>query len=186
MVRGTIASMRALVVGMLGLGLLLSSSKASADTLKIAVVVESEGGLPNAKRLRTALKSTSSTSIVSLSDLAKGESPAAIVTVAVDAQDHVHVLYWDRSGASDLLSAPLPANASHVTAVVRALASAVLKRNLDTLRAARIGGPAVEGRETWDSMAVPGQRLTRRAIHAALARLELVQHRAGRLSLSDF
>jgi hypothetical protein len=78
--------------------------------------------------------------VISLGDLSGAPTqPAAILTVAA-ATRGVHVAYWDHFGRRDSLSAPAPARADQLDAVVLALASALLDRH----RAELTGGVSLE------------------------------------------
>jgi hypothetical protein len=100
----------------------------------IVLVMESSGGVKAASALRSSLNSQKGVRVVSLDDVArKGTEPAAVVTVAAVTNREVHVVYWDRAGRRDALSAPLPARADHLDAVVLALASALIERNRASL-----------------------------------------------------
>lgn len=96
----------------------------------VLLVMESAGGVRAATGLRTSLNSQPGIQVVSLSDLVQKQlRPAAIMTVAAATARAVSVVYWDFAGVRDTLSAPTPARADQLDAVVLALASALLERH---------------------------------------------------------
>jgi len=107
----------------------------------VLLVMESTGGVRAASALRGSLNAHPGVRVISLGDLSSAPTqPAAILTVAAATTRGVHVAYWDHFGRRDSLSAPAPARADQLDAVVLALASALLDRH----RAELTGGVSLE------------------------------------------
>ena len=113
----------------------VTPEKPAAAPAKRAVllVMESAGGLRAASGLRASLNAQPGMQVVSLNEVTQKQlRPVAIVTVAAITAHTVSVVYWgDNNGISDSLSAPTPARADQLDAVVFALASALLERHRD-------------------------------------------------------
>ncbi|HKP64056.1 MAG TPA: hypothetical protein VJV78_45285 [Polyangiales bacterium] len=106
----------------------------------VLLVMESAGGLRAASGLRASLNAQPGMQVVSLQEVTQKQlRPAAIVTVAAVTARTVSVVYWDNTGTSDSLSAPTPARADQLDAVVFALASALLERHRSEWSAERPG-----------------------------------------------
>jgi hypothetical protein len=91
--------------------------------------MEAPGGLRAASAVRKALNEAG-WAVVSLPE-AKRRSlvPDALLTIGAGNLQTVQVVYWERDGASDALSAPSPATAEQQHAVLVALSSALIERH---------------------------------------------------------
>jgi hypothetical protein len=119
---------------------------AAAAQRAVLLVMESAGGLRAATGLRASLNSQPGLQVVSLNDVTQKQlRPAAIVTVAAVSARAVSVVYWDFAGVRDSLSAPTPARADQLDAVVLALASALLERHRSEWSAERPAALAASG-----------------------------------------
>jgi len=87
--------------------------------------------------------------VMALSDVSRAKvQPSVILTVSAVASREVSVVYWDLSGSRDALSAPAPARADQMDAVVLALASALLERHRpELLEGAKVKPANVGDRE---------------------------------------
>lgn len=132
------------LLGSVGLPLLPSMTvRAAAQDSRdgpssVVLVMESSGGVRAASALRTSLNAQPGMRVLTLAEVARqGTEPAAVVTVAAVSKREVTVVFWDRAGRRDSLSAPAPERADHLDSVVLALASALIERNRAALEPAR-------------------------------------------------
>lgn len=96
----------------------------------VVLVMESGGGVLAATELRSALNRQPRLRVLSLAEATKQRvQPAAVLTVATDPSRVLSVVYWGLTGETDSLSSPTPATADQISAVVLALASALLDRH---------------------------------------------------------
>lgn len=96
----------------------------------VLLVMESAGGVRAASSLRAALNNQRAFSVVSQHEVAQKQlQPSAVLTVAAIGERSVSVAYWDSVGTRDVLSAPAPARADQLDAVVLALSSALLDKH---------------------------------------------------------
>ena len=121
----------------------------AAQAGAVLVVMESAGGVRAASSLRAALSAQGGVRAMALADVARNKlQPTVMLTVSAVASREVSVAYWDLSGARDALSAPAPARADQVDAVVLALASALLERHRpELLERAKGSAPGLGERE---------------------------------------
>lgn len=118
------------VVALQSIGTSAAQAPNPAPSGAVIVVMESPGGVRAANSLRAALRREGRVEILAAADMARTRvEPAAVLTVAAVASREVSVVYWDVSGRSDALSAPAPARADQLDAVVLALSSALLERH---------------------------------------------------------
>jgi hypothetical protein len=126
------------LLGWVGLTSAVAAQAARDKPYSVVLVMESSGGVRAASALRTSLNAQPGMRVISLADVARqGTEPAAVVTVAAISKREVSVVYWDRAGRRDSLSAPAPERADHLDSVVLALASALIERNRAQLEPSR-------------------------------------------------
>jgi hypothetical protein len=106
------------------------------STRPIVLVMESSGGVRVAAELRAALNHDAVFQVLSLNEAQRqAVRPLAVLTVATERARSVRVVYWKLGGETDSLSAATPSTAGQLTAVVYALASALLERHKDDVAA---------------------------------------------------
>jgi predicted kinase len=134
-------------------GVVPAGGAAGVAKRAVLLVMESAGGVRAAASLRASLNAQPGLSVVSLADVTQKQlRPAAIVTVAAVTTRAVSVVSWDFSGARDVLSAPTPARADQLDAVVLALASALLERHRGEWSSERPGTPVSSDDRSADAL----------------------------------
>ena len=145
----------------------------------VAVVVESSGGLRAAAALRRSLREGGCV-VVSLTEAQRAspsEQPSALLLVRAD-NSRIQVVYWDRHGRPDALSATGRATQAQVDAVVLAFSSALIARHRGTT-------PAVLF-ESLGRAGEPGKRTEQQAIFAMLGRATHAPRTNVYLHFEDF
>ena len=148
----------------------------------VVLVMESGGGVKAATELRASLNRRPNVHLVSLAEASHAPlPPTAVLTVATDPTRVVSVFYWDLAGNTESLTAPTPADAAQISAVVLALASALLERHRPELDTQGAGIEAAPAAPALDWMR------TSRALYAMLGRLGGVKPRTDvQLRAEDF
>jgi hypothetical protein len=151
-----------------------------ANARPIVLVMESAGGVRVASELRAALNRDAVFRVLSLPEAQKQAlRPLAVLTVATDHARSVRVVYWKVGGESDALSAATPTTAAQLTAVVYALASALLERHKNDVRSD--AGESETAAPALDAMHAS------RAIYAMLGRWSRLTPRTNvELRFEDF
>lgn len=186
--RATLPSMHRTALAF-GLTLLLGLANrpvafAQAALPTVIVAVESGNGLPSAEALRTALAGTLGVRMVLQREVLRSKLlPDALLSISVDRDHNVSVLYWDRNGQPDALSAPVVAARDRIDTVVMTLVAALLQRHLPEL-AKRPEPDDIDMRAVRDGHA--RALWTSQEVYAALTRLGLLQRRTSELSFEDF
>ncbi|MGD8860051.1 MAG: hypothetical protein PVI30_08555 [Myxococcales bacterium] len=154
---------------------LAPAAEVRAQKAREPVVVLVQAGLTTADAdgLREQLERTFGLAVVTpaLDDLAK-EMPNAMLAVTLDERGALHAVYWDEAGTYDVLDTPAPQAKQQHRVAATTLASALLRRHIEVLRA-----PAAP---------VPANLLDRRAervVRAALLRVLQPQRPPGRLAI---
>jgi hypothetical protein len=152
----------------------------------VVVVVDPAGGLPSADQLSALLAQELSLRFVSLREVAPGAAqPQAMITVSVDREHLINVVYWDRAGRFDVLSAPVKSNVAHVDAVALTLASALLQRHLAELRQGVVADAAPAASRNAAASQLDAASASR-FLYDALGRLGLLRRRTIELSIDEF
>jgi hypothetical protein len=114
----------------------LASAPARAEEPSVALVVESD---LDALELRAAVAEALGRPITTLSRAqATLGGPSIVLTIAVDHDAGISVMYWDRDGA-EWLTAPIPADPAAVVQVAAQLAAALVQqRDRSAERAQRL------------------------------------------------
>jgi hypothetical protein len=145
----------------------------------IVLVMESSGGVRMATDLRAALNHDAVFRVLSLHEAQRqAVRPLGVLTVAAERARSVRVVYWKLGGESDSLTAATPNTADQLTAVVYALASALLERHKDDV-----------GLESAEQLVAPGLDAAHasRAIYAMLGRWSRLTPRTNiELRFEDF
>jgi hypothetical protein len=149
-----------LAVGMMSVQRAAAQPPQKLPGLPVILVMESGAGVQAALELRAVLNRQADIHVMSLEEAAAAQlQPAALLTVAADTAHRVRVVYWDLAGGSDSLSAPAPAKAQEVGAVVLALSAALLDRHLQELIESTIRGGFTASLESlaWANYALLGR-----------------------------
>ena len=167
-----------------------ASTASAVQGPAILLVMESSAGVSGAARVRSALRHQLGMSVISAAEASKlSAPPVGTLAVALErGAGNVAVIYLDRRGGSDMLTAPTPPLASDITSVVTALAAALLERHAKSIRRADEHLPDDPILDPWLSGSDADFALVRasRAIYAALNRMGVVRRRTGRLSADEF
>lgn len=133
------AFLRCALVGALTAITLGLAPEASAQPLRLAVVVDGAAGVQHARavrEIRETLTRDSGLSTFSLTTLAaRRQRPDAVITVSFARRGDVQVMYWDRNGRADSLEAPVPGRGRRAYTAAASLSAALLRRHLPRLRA---------------------------------------------------
>lgn len=93
----------------------------------VVLVVESDF---DAHRLRQAVAKGLNRPVTNLSRARRSvDGPQVVLTITVDLDAGITVMYWNRSGLTDFLSAPAPNGQVALRAVATALAVALVEQN---------------------------------------------------------
>lgn len=146
--------------------------------LRVAAVIEGAGDSAFAAKVRKLMEQHLSLPVVDLSDLDSGdEQPDIVVSIAASRPKDIRVLYWDRTGLTDMLSAPAT-NRSSVGLVAASLAVAVVRKHAETLASAPEA--VVAHRDRTGPWVTPSQ------LRRFFTQLVPVRHRTEGLSEADF
>ncbi|MDD9947523.1 MAG: hypothetical protein OXU20_41165 [Myxococcales bacterium] len=153
----------------------------------MAVVVESAGGVVMARKVRALLARDAGLAIHSLRRFTRGKKrPDVVLTVSVLDSREISVMYWDRRGTAESLSAPVPRARATASLVAASLAVALVRRNLPSLKDALSEDPIYPhyGRRGHGESAVSS--LSPSQLQAFFANLARVHHRTEGLTVADF
>lgn len=107
-----------------------ATTPAAAKRKKAAPVVLVVEAAFDAPKLRQAVAKQLRRPVTNLSRAQRSvDGPQVILTVTVDLDAGITVMYWNRSGLTDFLSAPAPSGQPAMRAVAAALAVALVKQN---------------------------------------------------------
>lgn len=160
---------------------------------RIAVVMESSAGNRPAKRVRRLMAKhlglavgglDSPTNSSGKQSTGERSTPDAIVAIVATGKRDISVHYWDRTGRTDSLTAPLPKGHEQLSLVSASLAVAVVRKHVGGLRQALLAWrPASRGHGSLESGR--GSRVPR-AVQQFLGRVATIRHRTELLTEADF
>jgi hypothetical protein len=174
---------------LLGMCVVLSPALTSAQGTDRPTVVIVQAGLgpQTAEAVRAELAQRFSLRVVTLREVTTNVAqPDALLTLALDTHGTLSAMYWTRTGALEVLSAPAPEKPDALQVAATTLAAAVLQKHLAYLRATeRSDRDLPDAQRSADDTATEEQ-LDRAAVYAALTRLGQPRHRTLGLKLEDF
>ncbi len=165
---------------MLVSGLFGSLPSARADAPIVVLVTDTAGTAVAVDKLRADLGAKLGIRLVLAREASvEARHPVALLSISVDKSSVVSVLYWDRNGEPDFLSAPAPAAADRLDTVIATLSAALLRKHIDAL------SQATADRAPFDDEGAP-VLLDAKDVLAALSTLGIVRHRTAVLRIEDF